>query len=154
MKKQKIRERITLATIVLTTIAFAALIALFPRLRNIETISSGDIDQILYERLDHYNEAIRGMPGLADIILAAENNPDHLTEVDRQVYLGYQRKFFDSWETAWAYNNAGSFDADRWNAWNFWFVNETKRRPKFGWLENRHYYSGTFLLHVDNSLSE
>jgi len=152
MKKQKIWETIVLAAIVVTVVTIASTIALLPRLRDVETISSGEVDRTLYVRLDKYNRAIREIPGVAGIVVTAENNPDELSEEDRRVYLDYQRQFFDGWETAWTYNNAGHLDADRWNIWNTWFANEVRRRPQFGWVENRKFYSGDFLVLVDDSV--
>ena len=152
MTKQKNRDNRTFAAIVL---AFATLVALFflaPRVQNKETISSREVENILYKRVDEYNRAVREVPGMAEIVVTAETNPDELTEVDRQLYLTYQLKFFDGWEAAWNYNNAGYFDAGSWNKWNSRYIGEARLRPQFDWKENRKYFSGAFLQHVDQSV--
>jgi len=149
MARRDTLEGVTVVAIVLGIAAFAALFVLFQDI----TISSDDVDDILYKRLDEYNRAIRENSSLASIITTAESDPANLTEDERQMYLTYQRAFFDGWEAAFIHNDSGAFDADRWNIWNTWYIEEVQRRPRFGWTENRSFYTGGFLHHVDESLA-
>ena len=152
MMKQKFRDNLTLTGVTLIFVALAALSYIAPRLQNTETVSSQKIEEILYERVDKYNRAVRNIPGMSDIVMNAEKNPVELTEDERQLYLTYQRRFYDGWEAAWNYYHSGHFDASSWNKWNSWYVNEARLRPRFGWTENRAHFSGAFLRHVDASI--
>lgn len=152
MTKQKIRTNMTLAAVVLTFAALVALSYLAPRVQNIETVSSQEIEDILYKRVDEYNQAVLELPGMADIVTTAETNPDQLTAEERRLYLSHERKFYDGWEVAWNYYNAGYFDADRWNEWNSWYVDVFGLHPKFGWTENSEYFSEAFRNYVNDSV--
>ena len=151
MSKRKYLENEIVAAVVVTVTIFAVLIALAYRYQDIR-ISSSEVGDILYARVAEYNRAILEEPGVAMIITTAETIPGGLSEENRMIYLAHQRTFFDGWEAALNYNDAGLFDADRWSVWNSWYVDEVRRRPKFGWTENRKYYAGVFLQHVDDSL--
>ena len=153
MLKRKTLEHQTVAALLLTLTIFAVLVALAYRFQDIK-ISSADVGNILYERVAAYNRAILDEPRVAKIITIAETNPGDLSGENRVIYLIHQRTFFDGWEAALNYNDAGVFDADRWNVWNSWYIDEVRRRPRFGWIENRKYYAGAFLRHVDESLNE
>jgi hypothetical protein len=152
MNKRKILSGNTFAAFAKITVAIAALLVLAPVIQKANTVSSSEVDSLLYKYLDRYNNAVREEPGLAEIIVSAETNPDLLTEQNKKIYLDYQRKFFDKWEVAWTYHRAGQLELERWDTWNSWFVAEAMRRPQFGWIQNRQHYSEYFLRHVDESI--
>ena len=154
MRKRKNRESIAFAATVLTFLSLSAVLFLVPRLQDTEEIGSQDVDDSLYEGVEEYNRAIREIPGVGDIIVTAERNPDELTKEHRQIYLNYQRDFFKEWETAWTYYNAGYLDFDRWSIWHSWYIDEARRRPEFGWLENRRYFSAAFSHVVEDALRD
>ena len=154
MNKRKFLRSKSMAAIAKVVATLTALLILAPVIQNLNAVRSSEVDALLYKYLDQYNNAIRDEPGVAELIVSAEKNPDALTEENRRKYISYQRKFFDEWEVAWTYYNAGQLDSDRWEMWNSWFVAEAMRRPQFGWVQNRMHYSGYFLLHVDEAIGE
>jgi len=153
LEKKAVATVVVTVTTVVTITTIAVLIGLAYRFQEIK-ISSAEVGDILYERLDEYNRAILEDPAIATIITTAERSPGELSEENRDIYLAYQRAFFDGWEAAMIYNDQGLFDADRWNVWDTWHIDEVRRRPKFGWTENRKFYAGDFVHHVDNSLDK
>ena len=152
MNKRKFLSSKALAATTKIIATLAALLILAPVIKNVNTVRSSEIDALLYKYLDEYNSAIREDTDMAGIIVSAETDPDALTEANKQIYLAYQKKFFDEWEVAWTYHRAGQLDGDRWDTWNTWFVEEAIRRPEFGWVQNRMHYSGYFLRHVEDSM--
>ena len=108
---------------------------------------------MLFERVRELNTMIIESPDLARIVIDATNDPESLSPENRLRYLAYQHVFFDSWEMAWLYHEDDILDATTWQGWNSWFVGEARRRPEFGWTENRrHFPGGSFRQHVDQSL--
>jgi len=154
MKKQIRKEYITVAAIFLVVAVIAVLWFLISRIENFGTISSQEVDEILYRQLDEYVQAYEEDPGLAQIFTTALTNPDELTAADRQAYLTYERKFFIGWEVAWTYYYHGYFDGDRYSVWDSWFVDEFRRRPSFVWTENRKHFPEAFVKYVDDSAEE
>lgn len=150
MNMQIRREYILLTAIL---VAIAAVVFLIPRVENIGTISSSEVDQILYARLNEYERVYNENLDLNRIVTEALTNPAKLTHEDRQIYLMHERKFLAGWEAAFTYATAGHFDADRFEVWDAWYISELKRRPLFAWAQNKVHYSDSFVRHVDTSLS-
>ena len=150
MSNWKIRNSKALTSAAKIGVAIAALIILAPAIRNMDSISSDEVDALLYQYLDRYNQTIRDNPDFAAMIITAESDPDALGTKSRERYLTYQRKFFAEWDVAWTYYRTGQLDTERWNTWNSWFAEEARRRPLFGWVENREHFSDSFVLHVDD----
>ena len=151
MTMQMRREYKTLVTITLVAVAIGALIALMPRADNFQTVSSRELDETLYDRLDAYLQAYEEDPSLASIFATAMSNPDALTKTDRQTLLVMERKFLSGWELAWTYRRDGQLDTDRYAEWDSWYIGELERRPPFVWTENRTYFPKAFAEHVEES---
>lgn len=153
MKKQIRQEHILLSAIVLTIAVIAVLLLLIPQTENFGTISSDEVDDYLYEKLDDYVRAYEEDPRLATLFTTAITNPDDLSVSDRQTYLALERKLFSGWEIAWTYKREGYFGDDRYREWDSWYIGEVMRRPSFVWTENREHfaYSEAFVQHVDES---
>jgi len=156
MKKQIRQEHKTLAAIFLIVAATAVLLLLIPRTENFGAISSHEVDEYLYKKLDEYVRPYEEDPSLANIFTTAITNPDELSVADRQTYLALERKLFSGWEVAWSYKNDGYFRGDRYDEWDSWYIAEVSRRPAFVWTENREHfsYSEAFVQHVDESTKE
>jgi len=156
MKKQIRQEHKTLAAIFLIIAVAAVLLLLIPRTENFGTISSDEVDDYLYAKLDEYVRPYEEDPRLADIFTTAISNPDELSASDRQTYLALERRFFSGWEIAWTYRHEGYFGGDRYSEWDSWYIAEVRRRPAFVWTENREHfaYSEAFVQHVDESTKE
>ena len=118
MTKQIRQEHKTLAAIFLIFAAIAVLLLLIPRAENFGAISSHEVDEYLYEKLDEYVRPYEDDPSLANIFNTAITDPDELTVTDRQTYLALERKLFSGWEIAWSYRNEGYFDGHRFDEWD------------------------------------
>jgi hypothetical protein len=153
MKEQIRKEYKVLAALILIVAVYVVLLLLIPRSDTFGTISSHEVDEYLFEKLDEYVRPYEEDPNLANIFTIALNNPDALTASDRQIYLDLERKLFSGWETAWSYKNEGYFDTSRYDEWDSWYANEVRRRPSFVWTENKKHfaYSEGFVQHVDES---
>lgn len=156
MKKQIRQEHKTLAAIFLIIAVPAVLLLLIPRTGNFGTISSDEVDDYLYAKLDEYVRPYDEDPNLANIFTKAMTNPNDLSTTDRQIYLALERKLFSGWEIAWTYKREGYFGGDRYSEWDSWYIAEVRRRPAFVWTENREHfsYSEAFVKHVDESTRE
>lgn len=153
MTKQIRQEHKILAAFFLVIAVFAVLLLLIPQTEKFTTLSSQEVDEYLYKKLDEYVRPYDEDPALADIFATAITNPDELTAPDRQLYVDLERKLFSGWEIAWSYRNDGYLDSQRYNDWDSWYINEVRRRPSFAWTENRKhfFYSEGFVQHVDES---
>lgn len=156
MKKQMRQEHKTLAAIFLIIAVLAVLLLLIPRTGNFGTISSDEVDDYLYAKLDEYVRPYDEDPNLANLFTKAMTNPNDLSTTDRQTYLALERKLFSGWEIAWTYKREGYFGGDRYSEWDSWYIAEVRRRPAFVWTENREHfsYSEAFVKHVDESTGE
>ncbi|MGB5706869.1 MAG: hypothetical protein WBM41_08550 [Arenicellales bacterium] len=153
MKKQIRQEHILLSGIFLILAVIGILLFLIPQTENFGTISSDEVDDYLYKKLDEYVAAYEEDPRLASIFTTAISNPNELSVTDRQTYLALERKLFSGWEVAWTYKREGYFGDDRYREWESWYIDEVRRRPAFVWRENREHfaYSEAFVRHVDES---
>ena len=133
-------------------ITVAVLLFLIPRVENFSSLSSHEIDDALYERLDWYEQVFKEEPDLAVLLQQALTEPEKLTVQQRHEYLSYERRFFGGWEAAYEHTMSGYLDAERFEVWDKWYVNELRRRPEFVWQENRGYFSPAFAEHVDRAL--
>jgi len=156
MKKQIRQEHIFLSAIFLIVAVIAVLLLLIPQTENFGTISSDEVDDYLYKKLDEYVAAYEEDSRLTNIFTTAITNPDELSVSDRQTYLALERKLFSGWEIAWTYKREGYFGGDRYSEWDSWYIDEVRRRPSFVWTENRKHfsYSEAFVQHVDESTKE
>ena len=153
MTKQIRQEHKILAAFFLVIAVFAVLLLLIPRADNFATISSQEVDESLYKKLDEYVRPYDENPSFANIFNTAITNPDELTVTDRQTYVTLERKLFSGWEIAWSYRNEGYLDGHRFDEWDSWYIDEIRRRPSFAWTENREHFSFSegFVQHVDES---
>lgn len=155
MKKQIRQEHLLLSAILVIFAVVAVLLFLIPRTESFGTISSEEVDDYLYKKLDEYVRAYEDDPKLVNIFTTAITNPDELSVTDRQTYLALERKLFSGWEIAWTYQREGYFGDDRYREWDSWYIGEVMRRPAFVWIENRDHfsYSEAFVQHVDEATS-
>jgi len=155
MKKQIRQEHILLSAIVLTIAIVAVLLFLIPQTENFGTISSDEVDDYLYKKLDEYVRAYEEDPRLAKLFTTAITSPNELSVTDRKTFLALERRLFSGWEIAWTYKREGYFGDDRYREWDSWYIGEVMRRPAFVWTENREHfsYSEAFVQHVDESTS-
>ena len=154
MQKQQVQAYLTLFKIVATASLVVALYYTVPHAKQFESLSSDDVEDLLYQRIDDLNYAVTSDARLARITVAAVGDSIALSAVDRQRLLEHERFFYDSWEVAWSYHDLNVLGLDSWDKWNSWFVEEAKHRPEMGWRENRQHFSGDFASHVEGSLPQ
>ena len=134
-------------------VVLVAIVYGLPQATSLWSISSNEVDDLLYENLADYRDEFNNTPGLPDIFRQALTSPDQLTDEERSLYLEHERKFFSGWETAYTYGDAGYLDRERYTVWDNWYRDELKRRPDFAWDENRDHFSQAFASHVDRIYS-
>ena len=153
MKKDRLALWTSIAEFISAIAIVISLLYVAYEFRRSETLSSKEVDTMLFERVRELNTMMIESPDLARIVINATNDPESLSPENRLRFLAYQHVFFDSWEMAWLYHEDDILDAETWQSWNSWFVNEARLRPEFGWTENRrHFTGGSFRQHVDRSL--
>ena len=152
MRKQSQQELMTYGVTFGVISVVAVLWFLIPRVENFSWISSRQVDNLLYQRLDGYEQIFRDAPDLAALMTQALTDPEQMTLQQRREYLSHERRFFGGWEAAFEHAVEGHLDRDRFEVWNQWYTDELRRRPEFAWEENRQYFSARFVAHVDGIL--
>ena len=154
MKMEKFQKYAAVAEIVSAVAIVISLVYVGYEFRRTQTLSSNDVDKILFERVQEMNGMLIQVPDLANLVLLAQNRSSEIKDADRIRYLAYQHMFFDSWEVSWLYHEDGILDDRSWQEWNEWFASEARARPLFGWVENRRHFPGAeFMDHVDQLLT-
>lgn len=150
MDSRKWQAYASLAEVLSAVAIVVSLLYAVSEFRRAETLSSRDADLILFERTWEGNRMLIESPELADVVVAAETNPDSLSDTDRLRYLAYQHQFFDSWEIGWSYHADGILDEETWREWDEWFTSQVRDRPGFAWTASRRHFTGdAFRRHVD-----
>ena len=153
MKQNQLARWTAFAEIISAVAIVISLLYVAYEFRRSETLSSKEVNALLFERVQELNSMLIQSPDLAGIVIQAETDSDSLTPDSRLRYLAYQHVFFDSWELAWLYRDDGILDDTTWQEWDSWFIEEARHRPVFGWVENRRQFTGeSFRQHVDASL--
>jgi hypothetical protein len=133
--------------------AFAIVVSLIYagyELRRSSTISSLEVEMLLYEREREHNAVLFETRDMAEIVILAGGAADELQGADRLRYLEYEHDFLDSWEIAFTYHTDGILDDESWSGWDSWFSQQMRNLPLFAWEENRHnFLPGPFMDHVD-----
>ncbi len=154
MDRRKLQAYASLAEVISALAVVITVLYVGYEFRRSSTVSSREADLILFERTRESNRLLIESPGLAEIIVAARTAPEEMSEADRLRFLAYQHDFFDTWEIGWYYHDVGILDTQTWVEWDEWFTDEARRRPRFGWTENRQNFTGgPFRAHVDSLLS-
>ena len=154
MNSGKLQAYASLAEVVSALAVVATLLYVSNEFRRSSTIDNREADLMLFHRIQEAHRQVIEVPGMAEIIITAATAERDLTPADRLRYLTYQDDFFNSWEIAFYYHEDRILGDALWQEWDEWFVTEARRRPRFGWLENRQNYSGLpFRQHVDAILA-
>ncbi len=154
MNERKLQLYASLAEVVSALAIIVSLLYVGYEVRRTSIVTAREADVILFERGREANRLLIESPGLAELIVAAETAPEEMSEADRRRFLAYQHDFFDSWEIGWYYWVDGVLDEETWREWDEWFAAEARRRPVFGWTENRRNFTGgDFRDHVDALLA-
>lgn len=153
MNKDRVLIYASLAEIVSALAIVISLLYVVSEFRRTETLTSREVDTILFERVRESMTMLASSEDLAQIVINAEADDSDLSDANRLRYLAFQHVFFDTWETAWVYYQDGILDEKDWVEWDAWFVAEARRRPEFSWTENRRNFTGeAFRRHVDEAV--
>ena len=135
-----------------TLILVALLLYFVPRVQNPGSISTYEIDDLIYEILASYELTLQNDPALTNVIKRALTAPESLDDDERILYVSHERRFFSGWEVAWEHHSAGYFEPQRFKVWDAWYVEETRRRPIYAWHENKREFPPSFVRHVEEAL--
>ena len=152
MKKAGIQTVVSIAEIISSLAIVASLIYVAYEFNRSEILTNRDAENIIYQRVLELERLIIENSDLAKIIVKTSENANTLSPEERLQYLAYEHIFYDSWETLWAYHQEDILEHEVWEGWNYWFIEESKRKPLLGWIGNRKNFSGEFLDYVDNLL--
>lgn len=150
-KKSQVRIN-TRVTTTGTLILVASLLYFVPSVQNPGSISTYEVDNLIYEILASYELTLQNDPALTNVIKRALTAPESLDDDDRSLYVSHERRFFSGWQVAWEHHSAGYFEPQRFEVWDAWYVEETHRRPIYAWHENKGEYSPSFVRHVELAL--
>jgi len=154
MNQSRLTYWTSIAEIISAVAIVISLLYVAYEFRRSETLSSKEVNSMLFERVREMNFMLIENPDLAEIVIRATEDPASLSPEDRLRYLAFQHVFFDSWEVAWLYHEDGILDEPTWQEWDGWFSGEARLRPIFGWTENRRHFTGeSFRQHVEASLA-
>lgn len=153
MNTSKLQAYASLAEVISAVAIVVSLLYVASEYRQTTTMSSREADLVMFERTRERNRLLIETPGLAELVIAANDVPEDLSEADRLRYLTYQHDLFDAWEIGWYYHADAILDADTWAEWDEWFSTTARTLPSFAWTENRkNFTGGDFLRHVDSVL--
>ena len=135
---------ITGSVLILTLVA-----VWLPKADRLWSISSSEVDDLLYRNLDDYQQTIDRSEFLQAVMRKALTAPDTLNDEESMAYIEHERRFFTGWEMVFNYGEGGYLEADRFEVWDSWYRSEMERRPEFAWSENKAAYSIAFAAHVE-----
>ena len=152
MSKLNLSTTVSIAEIISSLAVVVSLIYVGYEFKRSEKVSNKEADNIIYEKVQETNRLLVENADLAGIILKTVTNPDGLTSEEKIRYLAFEHIFYDTWESAWNYNQAGIFDNETWQTWNDWFIKESNQKSIMSWEGNRRHYGGEFLKYIDRLL--
>jgi hypothetical protein len=100
MDKTRLQTYASIGEIVSAVAIVLSLIYAGYEFRQSSTLTSRDVDVLLFERSLETNRMLVESPGLAEILLAGRTNPESLTGADWLRFETYQQMWFNSWEIA------------------------------------------------------
>ena len=152
MNKIKLNTAVSVAEIISSLAVVLSLMYVGYEFSRSEKVTNKEADNKIYEKIQEMNRLIIENADLAKLILKTVSNPEQLTSEEEIRYLAYEHIFYDTWESAWNYHQAGILDNETWKTWNDWFVKESNQKSILSWEGNRRHYGGIFLKYIDNIL--
>lgn len=142
-----------MAEIVTALAVVATLLYAASEFRRSQTLTSTDVQHLLYDRMLEMDRLLIESRDLAVIQVTVASHPDELTPADRARHLAYEHIFYDSWELAWTAHADGVLDEAAWRDWAGWFTAEARRRSALGWQGNRQNLSEDFVRYAEPLLT-
>lgn len=149
MRRINLRTAVSLAEIISAVAVVVTLLYAANEFRRSRTLTSTDVQTILYDRMLEMDRLVIEGEGMGGILVRASEGLETLTSADSTRFLAFEHVFYDSWELAWIAYNDGVLEDRAWEDWNGWFREEASRRPSIGWAGNQSNYGPEFIRFVD-----
>lgn len=150
MRRINLQTAVSLAEIISALAVVATLLYAANEFRRSRTLTSTDVQTILYDRMLEMDRLLIETDGMAAILVRASEAAERLTSEDSTRFLAFEHVFYDSWELAWIAYNDGVLEDRAWEDWNGWFREEASRRPSAGWMGNQPNYGPEFIQFVES----
>lgn len=151
-RKIDLQTVVGLAEIVTAVAVVVSLLYAASEFRRSRTLTSTDVETILYERMLEMDRLLIENADLAGLHAKLAEQPESLTLAERERFLAYEHIFYDSWELAWTAHEDEVLNEEAWADWNGWFVVAAGRRHPLGWTGNRQNHGEAFARFVDRSV--
>lgn len=152
MRKANLQTVVSVAEIVSALALVVSLVYVANEFRRSQTLTSTDVQTALYERMLEMDRLLIENSELAEILVAADRDPEDLAAADLRRFLAYEHIFYDTWELAWTSHAEGVLEERAWQDWGGWFTAEARRRPPLGWEGNRKNHGDAFVRYVESQL--
>lgn len=152
MKKPNLQTAVSIAEIISAFAIVVSLIYAVNEFKRSQTLTSRDVENIVYSRMMELDKLLIENPELVNIVVKASDHSGEITREELKRFLAYEHIYYDSWETLWYYYKEGVMEEGAWNSWDDWFILDSRQRSIIGWKGNRKNYAGGFLKMVDNNL--
>ena len=108
-------------------------------------------------RLDYgrqQTELLITQPGLAEFVLAAEQNANALNDEERLLFYEFTTWRMATWELTYQEYVDGLIDEETWLAWDGYYLLFAKDKPGYKkfFLDTRQQWDSRFMAHVEKSL--
>ena len=159
MEQSKLQSYASIGEIISAVAIVVSLIYAGYEFRQSETLSSREVETLLFERFREMNQLEIQTPGLAEVLIAGVADPAALSPGDRRRFETFERGFYNNWEIAWYYHRDGILDAATWNDWDSYFQQSVQERAAWVWPAIRKDFLSDlagpkFHDHVDAVLAE
>jgi hypothetical protein len=93
-------------------------------------------------------------PGLAELVLRAEQNAEDLSELDRLKFYEFTTWRISAWELTHQASLDGLLDEETWVGWNGYFLLIVEDKPGYVrfFKDTRTQWDSRFMMHVDEIL--
>jgi hypothetical protein len=149
MAKMKLQTGVALAEIVSALAVVLSLLYVANEFKRSRTLTSTDVQTILYDRVLEMNRLMIESDGLAELLILARERPGSLAPGDSMRFVAFEHVFYDSWELAWTAHSDGVMEEVAWESWDSWFGAEAQRKPVLGWAGNQRHYPPDFVEYVN-----
>ena len=154
LSRWKLAELASVAEIVSAIAVIASLIYVAVQIdQNTLAIEHGTWqDQIFFGR--EQAELLITEPGLVELVLRAELNPDDLNEVERLKFYEFTTWRIALWSLTFQANLDGLMDEEVWAGWDGYYLLYVEGKPGYVrfFKDTRPYWDARFYKHVDTVL--
>ena len=152
MKKPSLQVIVSIAEIASAIAVVISILYVANEFKASQALTSTDVQSEIYTRMLDMDRLLVENADMAEILIAAEENPDSLNSASKLRFLAYEHIFYDSWELAWVSYENEILEVNAWDKWNNWFSAEAKRRPLLGWTGNLKNHEKEFIEYVEKQV--